>query len=218
MRFEYYSDLMFYNGSSWDRYFSAQADETVTYDVIVVGSGMGGGILADATSNHGLRALVLEAGPIRHLVDITDLPLPSVVESIDPYRVTGDTLSGGVCFNLGGRSIYWSAVIPRMKAWEIDQYWPEDMRTYLTTEGTLCPRERELPQPGTERAERLFRLRPAETYPEYRQKLLAKVVARFPGYEVAQLPRSYHVPDSRESPTGSPDEQDDRGVRARRPC
>jgi choline dehydrogenase-like flavoprotein len=205
MRFEYYSDLMFYNGSAWDRYFTSQADETITYDVLVVGSGMGGGILADATSNHGLRTLVLEAGPIRHLVNITDLPLPNLVESIDPYTVTGDELRGGVCFNLGGRSIYWSAVIPRMKQWELD-FWPEDIRTFLTTRRGLTGDRRELT--GYERAERLFRLRPEEAYPAYQQELLAKVAAEFAPYDVTQLPRSYHVPDSRENPRpGSPDER-----------
>lgn len=207
MRFEYYSDLMFYNGSSWDRYFSSQADETITYDVLVVGSGMGGGILADATSDLGLRTLVLEAGPIRHLVNITDLPLPSTVESMDPYTVTGGGLRGGVCFNLGGRSVYWSAVIPRMRPWELF-HWPQQIREYLTEESTLYPSDTRA-LTGYERAERLFRLRPEESYPRYQQDLLANVAEAFGGaHVVTQLPRSYHVPGSRVNlRRGAPDER-----------
>ena len=33
------------------------------YDVVIVGSGAGGGSLAWALSRHGIRVLVLEAGP-----------------------------------------------------------------------------------------------------------------------------------------------------------
>jgi choline dehydrogenase-like flavoprotein len=197
VRFDYYEDLRFYSGSSWDRYFSSRADELLEYDVIVVGSGMGGGILANATSNAGLRTLVLEAGPIRHLVNITDLPLPNVVEAVDPYDLVGETrLSGGVCFNLGGRSVFWSAVIPRMRPWEL-RHWPAEIARYLEDEG------------GYDEAERLFRKRPATAYPEYQQKLLAEVDGAFgEQFEVTQLPRSYHVPDSGANQReGSPDER-----------
>lgn len=197
MRFDYYDDLRFYSGSSWDRYFNSRADELVEYDVVVVGSGMGGGILANATSNAGLRTLVLEAGPIRHLVNITDLPLPNLVEAIDPYDLgEGTQLRGGVSFNLGGRSVFWSAVIPRMRPWEL-RHWPEAIAQYLTEEG------------GYDEAEKLFRLRPAETYPPYQQELLARVTEQFgDDFDVTQLPRSYHVPDSRVNPrAGAPDER-----------
>lgn len=194
MRFPYYSDVMFYNGSSWDRYFSSRADEMTTYDVIIVGSGMGGGILANETSNHGLRTLVLEAGPIRHLVNITDLPLPNLVDSIDPYtQAKGTDLRGGVCFNLGGRSVYWSAVIPRMKDWELG-FWPESIRTYLTAAG------------GYDKAEKLFRKR--VDHPRFQRRLQKRVQERFTDWDVTQLPRSYHQPDSRQNPRpGSPDER-----------
>jgi len=44
------------------------------YDVIVIGSGFGGGVLADALSDKGLNTLVLEAGSILYLSHITNLP------------------------------------------------------------------------------------------------------------------------------------------------
>ena len=195
MRFDYYDDLMFLNGSAWDRYFPARSDERVMYDVIVIGSGMGGGILADIVSNMGLKTLVLEAGPIKHLVNITDLPLQNVVESMDPYEQRGDTdLRGGVSFNLGGRSIFWSAVIPRMRSWEL-AYWPEDVTQYLTDGG------------GYAWAEERFRKR--VDYPPFQLELEARLNETFGDrYKVSQLPRSYHQPDSRQNPRpGSPDER-----------
>lgn len=193
MGIDYFSALAFFNGASWDRYLPFRADEREIYDVIVVGSGMGGGILADATSDMGMRTLVLEAGPIRHLVNITDLPLPNVVESFDPYELSpGTRLTGGVSFNLGGRSVYWSAVIPRMRDWEL-RYWPDDVAQHL--------REK-----GYERAERLFRKRTG--HPEFQQNLVANFQTAFPDLEVTHLPRSYHQPDSGPNVRdGSPDER-----------
>lgn len=193
MRFAYYQDLMFFNGSAWDRYFTSQSDDRIDYDVIVIGSGMGGGILGVATSDRGLRTLVLEAGPIRHLVNVTDLPVAHTVESFNPYELAGNTrLDGGVCFNLGGRSIFWSAVIPRMLDWELT-YWPNEIAEYLTGDGYA-------------RAEQLFRKR--TEYPEFQRKLVGRVAEGFPDYSVTHLPRSYHQPDSAINPRpGSPDER-----------
>lgn len=193
MRHAYYQDLMFFNGSSWDRYFPARSDERIDYDVIVVGSGMGGGILADATSDRGLKTLVLEAGPVRHLVNITDLPLPNVVEAMNPYELEGDTdLRGGVSFNLGGRSIFWSAVIPRLREWEL-KYWPEPIANYLRSS-------------GYDLAERLFRKR--TQYPPFQDGLLERFKTEFSNFEVTHLPRSYHQPGfGPNARSGSPDER-----------
>src|SRR3712207_749070 len=44
------------------RYIPSNLDERIVYDVIVVGSGMGGGIVADTLSDKGLNVLVLEGG------------------------------------------------------------------------------------------------------------------------------------------------------------
>ena len=193
MRFDYYDDLIFFNGSSWDRYFPAYADEQTLYDVIVIGSGMGGGILGNTTSNRGKKTLILEAGPIRHLVNVTDLPLPNVAETIQPYELAdGTVLQGGLCFNLGGRSIFWSAVIPQMSDWEL-HHWPDEIATFL--------RE---PKSGYAEAEVLFRKR--SEYPKFQRKLVKAFGNEFQDFEVTALPRSLDQPDSKYNPLpGSPD-------------
>ena len=213
MRYNYYTDLMFLNGNKWDRYFTSSPDEGTTYDAIVIGSGMGGGTLADSLSNLGMNTLLLEAGPLRHLANITDLPLPSTVEAFDPYDLErGTKLTGGVCFNLGGRSIYWSAVIPRMQGWEL-MHWPEAIRTYLTDRGyddaETHMRKRAYYPTFQNRLVGAFQScfglveGRNETTAEYHRRLIAE-----DRYSVDHLPRSLHQPDSRQNPRpGSPDER-----------
>ena len=48
--------------------------EDILYDVIIIGSGMGGGSLADALSDAGIKTLVLEAGGLTLPTHMTNLP------------------------------------------------------------------------------------------------------------------------------------------------
>ena len=51
------------NGVVAQRLVNRDLDGTIVYDVIVVGSGMGGGVLASALADAGANVLLLEAGP-----------------------------------------------------------------------------------------------------------------------------------------------------------
>lgn len=49
-------------------------------------------------------------------------------------NVAGSDFQGAQAFNLGGRSVFWGGLIPRMGAWEL-QGWPAAVRDDLLTTG-----------------------------------------------------------------------------------
>jgi hypothetical protein len=69
-----------YDNFQIDRTKLAQDDvprntrEDILYDVIIIGSGMGGGSLADALSDAGVKTLVLEVGGLTLPTHMTNLP------------------------------------------------------------------------------------------------------------------------------------------------
>ncbi len=110
--------------------------EDEEFDVLIIGSGTGGGTLADALSNQGVKVLVLEAGGIRYPLHFNELSRSEVdIEGRDQlghYNNRGNPyFTMGVHFNLGGRSVYWSGVIPRMQPWEFRNVWPTVVCDYL---------------------------------------------------------------------------------------
>ena len=129
------------------RYFEPPVVPTdQPYDVIVIGSGIGGGILADEVSDLGFRVLVLEAGgllfpthvanlPRRHRLDRNQM-IKHIWELWDDFqskqydKLANNDYDGAYGFNLGGRSLFWGAFIPRMTSWELD-FWGQDVKWAL---------------------------------------------------------------------------------------
>jgi choline dehydrogenase-like flavoprotein len=129
-------------------FFPPNLDESVFYDVIVVGSGIGGGILADQLSDLNLNVLVLEAGSYLFPTHIANLPRQHQIGQFDKHvwglwdefqiraheDGPGSQYIGAQGFNLGGRSIFWGGLIPRMATYEMEP-WPQDIKWYLEDGG-----------------------------------------------------------------------------------
>ncbi|MFI9815925.1 GMC oxidoreductase [Saccharothrix variisporea] len=136
------------NGEVQQRFFRPDHDGQRVYDVIVVGSGIGGGLLADQLSDAGADVLVLEAGSLLFPTHVANLPRRLRVGKFDKHvwglfqdfgvrnyaNVDGSDFRGAQAFNLGGRSVFWGGLIPRMGAWELSG-WPAAVREYLLTTG-----------------------------------------------------------------------------------
>ena len=114
------------------------------FDFIIVGSGMGGGILADDLAdrfgqNH--RILVLDAGSFiypTHVYNLSRVPNFSIAAHFDvdnfTQNPTGNHFIGGKPqLAFGGRSIFWSGLIPQAQDWELD-FFPDNVRQDLTSE------------------------------------------------------------------------------------
>jgi hypothetical protein len=158
--------------------------EDIEYDVIVIGSGMGGGILADTLADQGVHTLVLEAGGLVFPSYITNLPgdwprLPEHHQVGHFANQPGSNFLFGIQMSLCGRSVYWSGVIPRMRDWELN-FWPEPVRNFLKNG-------------GYEPAEGLMRKR--ITLGKFQNKVVQKLRSAFVGWMVEDMPRSRHQPN-----------------------
>ena len=130
------------------RLLPRNVDTSIYYDVIVVGSGFGGGLLASALADNGANVLVLEAGSYLFPTHVGNLPRTLPIGQFDKnvwhlfqdfgvinyQNVDGSNFQGAQGFNLGGRSIFWGALTPRQTAWQL-QSWPAAISDYLLERG-----------------------------------------------------------------------------------
>ena len=135
------------NGRVQQLFFRPDYDPNHLYDVIVIGSGMGGGLLADQLSDAGQDVLIVEVGSLLFPTHVANLARRLRIGQFDKHiwglwpdmRVQAfvqddPTFNGGQAFNLGGRSLFWGGLIPRMGRWELAK-WPTAVRDYLLTTG-----------------------------------------------------------------------------------
>ena len=113
------------------------------FDIIVVGSGIGGGVLADDLAERlgtQKRILVLEAGSFiypTHVYNVCRFPNASLAKHFgcETFWQAGGPGSQNYIgeqpqLNFGGRSIFWSGLIPTVQAWELD-FFPQRVRESL---------------------------------------------------------------------------------------
>ena len=113
------------------------------FDYIIVGSGMGGGILADDLADRlgqSHRILMLDAGSFiypTHVYNISRIPNSSVANHFGADNFTQSPtdhlfIGGKPQLAFGGRSIFWSGLIPQAQAWEME-FFPDNVRADLTS-------------------------------------------------------------------------------------
>ena len=105
---------------------SARAPQFDHYDIIIIGSGAGGGTLAHALADTGARILVIERGDF----------VPAEPENWDPaavwkdlrYRTTerwldqnGESFQPYTHYNVGGNTKFWGSVLYRLRPSDFDE-------------------------------------------------------------------------------------------------
>lgn len=100
-------------------------DTTLEADVVVVGSGAGGGLIAGRLASAGLRVVVLEAGRYRNEADFLQLELPAFQELYwrggpTPTADLNISLQAGSCLG-GGTVVNWTNCL-RTKPWVREEW------------------------------------------------------------------------------------------------
>lgn len=114
------------------------------FDFIIIGSGMGGGILADDLADRlgtSHRILVLDAGSFvypTHVYNISRVPNFAVARhfGVDNFQQPSSDrnfIGEKPQIAFGGRSIFWSGLIPEPQRWELE-FFPDNVRQDLASQ------------------------------------------------------------------------------------
>ncbi|MEX2525287.1 MAG: GMC family oxidoreductase [Gammaproteobacteria bacterium] len=92
--------------------------------VVVIGSGAGGGVLANALAQKGIDVVCLEAGPRLSFSDIVnnEAEMFPRITWLDERISEGDTIPGlplWTCKSVGGTTMHWTAACPRLHEYEL---------------------------------------------------------------------------------------------------
>jgi hypothetical protein len=140
MTFNASTYVNFFSGTSpaQERLFLQYISPRNDFDIIIVGSGIGGGVLADDLADrrgNDKRILVVEAGSFlypTHVYNFCRFSNASVAKHFgcDTFWQYGNPgtqhyIGEKPQLNFGGRSIFWSGLIPTIQGWELDFFPPQ---------------------------------------------------------------------------------------------
>jgi GMC oxidoreductase len=134
-----YGNFVAKDSPARERLFRQYASPNPDFDIIIVGSGIGGGILADALAdkpNNDKRILVLEAGAhiypthVYNICRFSNAQLARHFGCDTFWQAAGNDdepffIGEKPQLNLGGRSVFWSGLIPTIQDWELDFFPPQ---------------------------------------------------------------------------------------------
>lgn len=136
-----YPNLVAEGTQSRERLFRTYDGPRDDFDIVIIGSGIGGGVLADDLAERlgpFRRILVLEAGSFlypTHIYNVCRFPNSRVAQHFgcDTFWQSGDSntqnyIGEKLQLNFGGRSIFWSGLIPMIQGWELDFFPPRVRR------------------------------------------------------------------------------------------
>jgi GMC oxidoreductase len=139
-----YENLVSAASAAQARLFPQYEGSRNDFDIIIIGSGVGGGVLADALADgfgKTRRILVLEAGSYlfpTHVYNVCHFSNGTVARNFACktfWQPSGDSNSRFFIgeqpqLNFGGRSIFWSGLIPTIQDWELE-FFPPNVRNAL---------------------------------------------------------------------------------------
>lgn len=138
-----YANFVSASGAAQERLFLQYIGPRDDFDIIIVGSGIGGGVLADDLADrlgNRKRILVLEAGSFiypTHVYNLCRFSNASLAKHFgcDTFWQGGTSDSQNFIgekpqLTFGGRSIFWSGLIPSIQGWELD-FFPPNVRLAL---------------------------------------------------------------------------------------
>ncbi len=138
-----YSNLVSARSAAQERLFLQYVGPRDDFDMVIVGSGIGGGVLADDLAERvggTRRILVVEAGSFiypTHVYNVCRFPNASLARhyGCDTFWQGGDDsaqffIGEKPQLNFGGRSIFWSGLIPTLQGWELD-FFPDNVKRDL---------------------------------------------------------------------------------------
>ena len=144
-----YPNLVSEPSTTQVRLFRKYDGSRTDFDVVIVGSGMGGGVLADNLADRvgeEKRILVIEAGSYlfpTHVYNLCRFPNGQLAKHFEctTFHQPSDSHMGSQHYihekpqlNFGGRSIFWSGLIPTIQEWEL-AFFPPQVRADLLASG-----------------------------------------------------------------------------------